>query len=84
MKANLILILVGLSTTLFTYSQDITRTISDNGKKFYYNKEQGITLSYTSYFGKSFAHQNLQTVSGKILFKDSLKTQVVVYNFWFA
>ncbi len=84
MKANLILILAGFSISVFAYSQDITRTISDNGKKFYYNKEQGITPSYTSYFGKSFAQRNLQTISGRNLLKDSLKRKVVVYNFWFT
>lgn len=69
---------------LYTYAQDPTRVIVDNGRKFYYNKEQGITSSYTSYFGKSFSQKDFQTFDGKFISGDALKTKTVVYNFWFV
>ena len=83
MRSILFFVLLFFSAIVLC-AQDITRTITDNGKKFYYNKEQGITPSYTSYFGKSFPQRNLLTTNGKFISYDSLKTKVVVYNFWFV
>ena len=79
-----ILIIAASFFTFISFSQDSKRSIVDYGRKFYYNKEEGITPSYISTFGNSFLQEDLHTVSGKTLFKDSLKKKVVVYNFWFT
>ncbi len=77
-----LLIVVSLCT-LISLAQENKRSITDYGRRFYYNNEEGITPSYISYFGKSFPQQDLQTITGKTIARGSLKNKVVVYNFWF-
>lgn len=84
MRNSSVCLLVAFAATLFTSAQDDSRVITDNGIKFYYNKQQGITPSYIAYFGKLFSHQDLRTLRGDTLYKKSLNTKVVVYNFWFT
>jgi peroxiredoxin len=84
MKIYPFCLLAATAVTLHSFSQEVSRKITDNGRTFYYNTEQGMTPSYVAYFGKKFPHKNMVTLSGMPVYKDSLNTKVVVYNFWFV
>ena len=74
-----------LVITLFSFGQGKNqRIVSDNKKNFFYSDSAGVTASYISYFGNTFATPDLKTIDGKIITQSDLKGKTVFYNFWFV
>src|ERR1017187_4043342 len=58
--------------------------VVDNNKKFIYSDTSGVTASYLTYFGDTFAVPDLVTIDGRAITQEDLKGKTIIYNFWFV
>jgi thiol-disulfide isomerase/thioredoxin len=82
-KPNFILLLLSVSLWSMGQAQN-QRVVVDNKKKFVYSDSAGVTHSYISYFGDTFAVPDMLTIKGEKITQEGLIGKTIVYNFWFV